>query len=145
MERDDDFERRFAFRRRLLTKRGQGLLGRGESVGGGSREFRGTGHRKYGEQPVADEFQNFAAVGRDRLRLQVEQLIEDANDALSRQVVGKSRKTAQIRRPEHRGDRLAAAAPDLAGQHLRSGLRPEIGRENVFGDLPLAVHVGDRR
>ena len=36
-------------------------------------------------------------------------------------------------------------APDLPGQHFRSGLRPEISFYHVAGDLSLAVHVGDDR
>jgi hypothetical protein len=145
VERDDDFERRFAFRRRLLPKRRQRLFGRGERVPGGALGIGGNGHRKDGEQPVADKFQDLAAMARDRLRLQIEQLVEDGDDSLRRQMIGQMGETAEIRRPEHGGDGLAAAAPDLTRQHPRPGLRPEIGGEDVFGDLPLTVHVGDDR
>jgi hypothetical protein len=82
---------------------------------------------------------------RDRLRLQVEQIVENADQLLPGQTIGHLREAAQVRRPQHGGDRFAAAPPDLTGQHLPPALRAKIGFQDIFRDLSLAVHVGDDR
>jgi hypothetical protein len=42
---------------------------------------------------------DLAAMARDRLRLQVEEIVEDADDAFAWQTVGHLREAAQVRRP----------------------------------------------
>src|SRR6202142_446242 len=138
VKRDDDFERWVAGLGRIRpqdAERRLRLWRRRERVCRGAGGLVRMGHWKDRKQSVADEFQNFTAMAYDRLRLQVEQIVENANHALAGQLIGHLSEAAQIRRPKYGGNRFAAAAPDLTGQHLPSGLRSEIGLEDVFRDL----------
>lgn len=71
VEGDDDFQRRFARRRRSRTpdtercqRLSRGLKGISSGAGGLVR----IGHRKDRKQSVPDEFQNLAAMAHNRLR-----------------------------------------------------------------------------
>ena len=77
--------------------------------------------------------------------LGLEQRVEDRDHPLARQPVGTLGKTAQVRRPQHGGQRHSGAAADLTGQNFGPGIGAEISAEQVVGDPPLIVPVGGDR
>ena len=99
MQRDDDFERRFIHHGRIVDETPHRIdrrLRRGDrstrDVGGRSR-FLDREHR---ENPVADEFEDLAAVIADRGRLGFEQGVEDRDHPLARHPVRTFGEAAQI-------------------------------------------------
>jgi hypothetical protein len=81
MQRDDDVERRLAVHRRVIGKAGDGDDRLARCGDGGLRDrFNrvGAGNRKDGEQAIADEFEDFAAMRANFGGLGMEQTLTTA-------------------------------------------------------------------
>src|ERR1700676_2167582 len=78
---------------------------------------RRLAQRKNGEQTVADEFQDFPAMSRNRLRHRVEIAVQKINDVIARPVVGDPGEVTQIADHDGGAYRLPASAPGGAGQN----------------------------
>ena len=96
-----------------------------QEIGAGAGRFK----RKDGEQAVADEFQDLAAVPHDRLGHRVEIVVEEIDDVVARPVVGNAGEISEVADHDRGAHRRAAAAPGGAGQDELAGMRADIGLE----------------
>jgi hypothetical protein len=88
------------------------------------------------QQPVSEEFQDFATALRHRPRHAGEALVEQRHQLAPRQAIGKGREAAQIGIEQHRLDVLHFAALHRSGQHPRRRIAAEIGLEQSLPDRP---------
>ncbi|MGY3461254.1 hypothetical protein ACVWW5_006704 [Bradyrhizobium sp. LM3.4] len=105
----------------------------------------GSLRREDGEQAVADEFQDLAAVPRDRLRHRVEIVVEQIDDVVARPVVGDFRELAQIADHDRGAYRRAGAAPGGAGQDELASVGADIGLEQRPRQAVLDADFADQR
>src|ERR1700676_213183 len=101
--------------------------------------------RKNGEQTVADEFQYFPAMSRNRLRHRVEIAVQEINDVIARPVVGDPGEITQIADHDGGAYRRPASAPGGAGQNELAGMRPDIGFEQRSRQPVLDTDFADQR
>src|SRR6202040_121545 len=106
---------------------------------------RRLAERKNGEQTVADKFQYFPAVSRNRLRHRVEIAVQKINDVITRPVVGDPGKITQIADHDGGAYRRPASAPGGAGQDELAGMRPDIGFEQRSRQPVLDADFADQR
>ena len=107
--------------------------------------IRAGANRKNGQQPVAHEFQHFAALLDDRGHLAIEIPIKQADQSLRRQPVGKSGEPAHIGQPDRGMDRLGIATADAAGKNALAGMLAYIGRQQITGDTLSRANFGNPR
>ena len=101
--------------------------------------------RKNGEQTVADEFQYFPAMSRNRLRHRVEIAVQKIDDVIARPVVGDPGEITQIADHDGGANRGSASAPGGAGQNELAGMRPDIGFEQRSRQPVLDPDFADQR
>jgi hypothetical protein len=90
---------------------------------------RRLAERKNGEQTVADEFQYFPAMARNRLRHRVEIAVQKIDDVIARPVIGDPGEIAQIADHDGGAYRRPASASGGAGQNELAGMLPDISFE----------------
>jgi hypothetical protein len=101
--------------------------------------------RKNGEQAVADKFQYFPAMSRNRLRHHVEIAVQEFNDIIARPVVGDSGEITQIADHDGGAYRRPASASRGACQNEFAGMRPDIGFEQRSRQPVLHTDFADQR
>jgi tetratricopeptide (TPR) repeat protein len=128
----------------LFVQGNYGLTGFGhgmQQIGAGVR----LAERKNGEQAVADEFQYFSAMSRNRLRHHVEIAVQEINDVIAWPVVGDPGEITQIADHDGRAYRRPASAPGGAGQNELAGMRADIGFEQRSRQPVLDTDFADQR
>src|SRR5260370_826701 len=126
VDADAVIQRRTAGLAVLFVQGNHGLTGFGhgmQQIGAG----RGLAERKNGEQTVADKFQYFPAMSRNRLRHRVEIAVQKINDVIARPVVGDPGKITQIADHDGGAYRRPASTPGRAGQNELAAMRPAVG------------------
>jgi hypothetical protein len=106
---------------------------------------RRLAERKNRGQAVADEFQYFPAMSRNRFRHRVEIAVQKINDVIARPGVGYPGEITQI--ADHDGGtyRRPASAPGGAGQNELAGMRADIGFEQRSRQPVLDTDFADQR
>ncbi|HEX6111343.1 MAG TPA: hypothetical protein VFZ10_03485 [Geminicoccaceae bacterium] len=89
-------------------------------------QARAIGSGEDGEDAVADQLENVAALRMDRRDDDVGIVVEQRNHLLGRGI-GDAREAAQVAEPDHGVDALGDAADDAAAEHAPSGVTAEIG------------------
>lgn len=106
--------------------------------------------RENRQQPVAHEFQDFAAEFLDGIAHGVEITVEKLDDVVTRPKVGNMGEIAQVADQDRRTHRHAAAARGSAIEDFFAGMRPHIGlqkgaRHAVFRRISLtSASAGSR-
>ena len=100
----------------------------------GSRAFAKHLLVEHGQNAVAHEFQNVAAMAEHGVRDPVEIGVQDGGHFRAAEPVGQLGEAAHVRHEDDRVDGLAVAPLDLAVQDTLAGDRAEIGVGDIAGD-----------
>src|SRR5262245_59959295 len=99
------------------------------------------------EDGVADDVEHLAALLHYGARGAIEIGVEQVEEGIDRELIGKAGRVAQVAVPQRRGKPLAVAALDGAGEDAAADERPVKGVERGLGDLVLdgeAEHERER-
>ena len=100
---------------------------------------------EYGEHCIADESQDLAAARDHRTGSALEVPVEELDERLGVEAVGEPRRVAHVAVPDDGVDALAVAVPYLPFQYPGTGVRSEIGLQNVPGDSILNLNLAGNR
>jgi hypothetical protein len=109
-----------------------------------TRAFGVSLDRKDRQHGIANELQDLAAIGGDRIAHRPEIAVEQIDQRVLRQRFRQAGKPAQVAEPDHRGDGLAGTAPDLSLEHAATGLLSDIGIPVVIRETstqPQAIRL----
>ena len=121
----------------------QPARGRQRLAGHHRQEQRILG-REVAHDAVADEFQDLAAVGAERIADELQVVVQELEHLARRQALAHAGEVAQVGEPQHGAQLLALAAADGAVQHALADLGAEIGVGHGLRDGALDVHLGHR-
>ena len=95
-----------------------------------------------GEEPISHELENLSVVLLDRAGHGVEIIVEELDELVARQRIGKLRKAPEITEPDHRLDRLGRAPLDLTSENPMAGIVAEVGLGDGAGDVIGQARLG---